>query len=93
MARNGSQSIPLSPLDLAGANLEAFLFAVEHTGWGWELRVECATDDGWQAQTILLGNELAAAAHEADAHAQGAPLALLEERLVACSTPMWTPVA
>ncbi len=86
--------MPLSPFDLAGArdaieellahlNLEAFLFAVEHTGRGWELRVECAAEEGWQAQTILLGDKLPAAS-EADAQLRSRLLALLEKRLAAC---------
>ena len=51
--------MPLSPVEelLTQLNLETFLFAVEHTGRGWELRVECAADDGWQAQTILRGKQ------------------------------------
>jgi hypothetical protein len=93
-ARDWRQGMPLFPFDLAGAkdaveelltrlNLEAFLFAVEHTERGWELRVECATEDGWQAQTILLGDKLPAAS-EADAHLRSQLLALLEEKLAAC---------
>lgn len=61
--------MPLSPFDLARAkdvveellaqlNLEAFRFEVEHTEHGWELRLECATEDDWQLQTVLLGDEL-----------------------------------
>jgi hypothetical protein len=86
--------MPLSPFDLAGArdavekllaqlNLETFLFAVEHADRGWELCVECATEDGWQAHTILLGAKLPAAS-KADAHLRSRLLALLEERLAAC---------
>ena len=86
--------MPLSPFDLAGArdavekllaqlNLETFLFAVEHTGRGWELRVECAAEDRWQAQTILLGDKLPAP-YKADAHLRSRLLALPEERLDAC---------
>ncbi len=68
---------------LTQLNLETFLFAVEHTGRGWELRVECAADDGWQAQTILLGDKLSAAS-EGNASLRSRLLALLEERLAAC---------
>lgn len=86
--------MPLSPLNLAGAteainqlltqlNLEAFLFAVEHTERGWELRVECAAEDGWQTQIILLGNEIPTT-HEADARTRVQLMALLEEKLVGC---------
>jgi hypothetical protein len=86
--------MPLSPFDLASAkgaveerltrlNLEAFRFTVEHTEQGWELRVECATEDGWQIQTILLGDQLPAAS-EAAAHLRSRLLMLLEEKLAAC---------
>lgn len=87
--------MPLSAFDLARAkdvveelltqlNLEAFRFAVEHTEHGWELRLECATEDDWQLQTIMLGDELPAAASEADAQLRSRLLALLEEKLAAC---------
>jgi hypothetical protein len=86
--------LPLSPYDLASAkdaaeelltrlNLEAFRFAVEHTERGWELRVECATEENWQLQTILLGEELPAAS-EADAQLRTRLLALLQEKLTVC---------
>jgi hypothetical protein len=86
--------MPLSPLDLTGAkdaveelltqlNLETFLFAVEHTDRGWELRVECAAEDGWQTETILLGDKLPAVSEE-DAPLRSRLLALLEESLAAC---------
>lgn len=86
--------MPLSHFDLAGAkdaveelltqlNLEAFLFAVEHNGRGWELRVECATEDGWQDQTILLGDKLPGASGT-DEQLRSRLLALLEESLAAC---------
>ena len=86
--------MPLSPLDLASAkyvveelltrlNLEAFRFAIEHTERGWELRVECATEDDWQLQTILLGAALPAAS-EGDAQLRSQLLALLEEKLAVC---------
>lgn len=86
--------MPLSPFDLAGAkdtvqdllaqlDLEAFLFAVEHTGRGWELRVECVADDGWQVQTIPLGETLPAVS-ERDAELRGSLLTLLKEKLAAC---------
>ena len=86
--------MPLSPFDLASAkdaveelltrlNLEAFRFTVEHTERGWELRVECATEDGWQIHTILLGDQLPAPS-EAAAHLRSRLLALLEEKLPAC---------
>jgi hypothetical protein len=86
--------MPLSPFDLASAknaveelltqlNVEAFRFAIEHTEHGWELRVECATEDNWQLQTILLGEELPAAS-EADAPLRSRLLTLLKEKLAAC---------
>lgn len=86
--------MPLSPYDLARAkdtieglltrlNLEAFRFTVEHTERGWELRVECAAEDGWRLQIILLGDELPAAS-EADAQLRSRLLALLEEKLAIC---------
>jgi len=83
--------MPLSPLDLAEATqmvetllarleLDAFLFAIEHNDRGWELRVECAADDGWVAETIALGDELPDAS-AADAPLRDRLLALLVERL------------
>jgi hypothetical protein len=86
--------MPLSPLDFSGAkdaveelltqlNLETFLFAVEHTDRGWELRVECAAEDGWQDQTILLGDKLPAVS-EGDEPLRSRLLALLEDSLAAC---------
>lgn len=32
--------------------LEAWLFEIEPRGEQWELRVECATDDGWETVTL-----------------------------------------
>lgn len=86
--------MPLSPFDLARAkdavesllaevDLEAFLFAVEYTRSGWELRMECATEAGWQTETILLGEHLPGA-DEADASLRIRILTLLRERLAAC---------
>jgi hypothetical protein len=86
--------MPLPPLDLAAARqvveellsqlkLEAFLFAVEHTGRGWELRVECAAEDGWQTETILLGDEFPASS-DTDAPLLRRLLTLLDERLAGC---------
>lgn len=86
--------MPLSPLDLAEATrtveallarleLDAFLFAIEHNERGWELRVECAAEDGWVAETIALGDELPDAS-EADAPARDRLYALLVERLGHC---------
>jgi len=86
--------MPLSPLDLAGAKdaaeamlqqlgLEAFLFAVEHTERGWELRVECALDDTWQVETILLGEALPAVTEDAPI-LRARLVALLQERLAGC---------
>jgi len=88
--------MPLSPLDLADAKsaieallaeleLDAFLFAIEHNERGWELRVECAANDGWVAETILLGDELPGAS-EADAPLRDRLLVLLRERLADCKT-------
>jgi hypothetical protein len=68
---------------LAQLNLDAVLFAVEHSASGWELRVECATDDGWQAETILLGEQLPGP-DEADAALRDQLLALFKARLAAC---------
>jgi hypothetical protein len=45
--------------------------------------MECAADDGWLAQTILLGDKLSAAS-EGNASLRSWLLALLEERLAAC---------
>jgi hypothetical protein len=84
----------LAPLDLARARaavaallapleLDAFLFAVEHTGRGWEVRVECAIEGGWQAETILLGEELPGPGAE-DALLRDQLLSQLKERLAAC---------
>jgi len=86
--------MPLSPLDLAEATqtvetllarleLDAFLFAIEHNERGWELRVECAADDGWVAETLALGGELPDAS-EADASLRERLFALLVERLGHC---------
>ena len=86
--------MPLSPLDLAEATqtvdtllarleLDAFLFAIEHNERGWELRVECAADDGWVADTIALGDELPGDS-EADAPLRDRLLAVLVERLGHC---------
>jgi hypothetical protein len=86
--------MPLSPFDLARARdvleamlarleLEAFLFAVEHTDSGWQLRVECATQDGWQVETIALGEELPDISEE-EAPLRARTFALLEERLARC---------
>jgi hypothetical protein len=86
--------MPLSPLDLDAARevveellsqlkLEAYLFAVEHTARGWELRVECAAEEGWQTETILLGNELPGRS-DADEDLRRRLMAFLEERLVPC---------
>ncbi|MDT3669761.1 MAG: hypothetical protein ROZ37_05430 [Aromatoleum sp.] len=86
--------MPLSPLDLAEAThtvetllarleLDAFLFAIEHNERGWELRVECAADDGWIADTIALGDELPDAS-DADAALRDRLLALLVERIRHC---------
>jgi hypothetical protein len=94
MVQRLEASMPLSPFDLTGAkdaveelltqlNLEAFLFAVEHSDHGWELRVECASEDGWQTQTILLADKLPAVS-EGDAPLRSRLLALLEESLAAC---------
>jgi hypothetical protein len=84
----------LAPLDLAQARaavaallapleLDAFLFAVEHTARGWEVRVECAIEGGWQAETILLGEELPGPGPE-DALLRDQLLSQLKDRLAAC---------
>jgi hypothetical protein len=86
--------MPISPLDLAAAretieallaplDLDAFLYAVEHSERGWLLRVECAAEDGWQVETILLGEELPAASDIA-AGLRSEILSLLEQRLAGC---------
>jgi hypothetical protein len=92
--RVSERMMPLSTLDLDAARevveellsklkLEAFLFAVEHTARGWELRVECAAEDGWQTETILLGDELPGRS-EADTDLRRRLMALLDERLTSC---------
>jgi hypothetical protein len=68
---------------LAQLDLEAFLFAVEHTDHGWELRVECATEDGWQIETIHLGEQFPDAS-EGDAPLRTQMLTLLQVRLALC---------
>jgi hypothetical protein len=86
--------MPISPLDLAAAretieallaqlDLDAFLYVVEHTERGWLLRVECAAEDGWQVETILLGDELPAPLH-IDAGMRSAIFSMLERRLAGC---------
>ena len=84
----------LAPFDLAGArlavesllerlDLDAFIFAVEHTPRGWELRVECAIRGGWQAETILLGEELPGPGSE-DAPLRDRLVNQLRDKLAAC---------
>jgi hypothetical protein len=84
----------LAPFDLAGArlavesllerlDLDAFIFAVDHTTRGWELRVECAIEGGWQAETIVLGNELPGPGPE-DAPLRDRLVNQLRDKLAAC---------
>lgn len=45
---------------LEALGLEAYLFEVEPREGNWELRIECACEDGWEATTIpISGRELA----------------------------------
>lgn len=86
--------MPLTPLDLARARemvealfaqleLDAYLFAIERTARGWELRLECATVDGWQTETVLLGEQLPGP-DPADAAMRDKLLACLKEKVSAC---------
>ncbi|HEX8011092.1 MAG TPA: hypothetical protein VF814_09175 [Casimicrobiaceae bacterium] len=68
---------------LADLDLDAFLFAVEYTPRGWEVQVECAVEDGWQNERILLGERLPGSRPE-DVPLRDQVLALLKRRLVQC---------
>ena len=56
-------------LDEMGLN--AFTYTVEQKIDGWTLRVECATDEGWQEATLQVDpHELSASMTDADVRAK-----------------------
>lgn len=61
---------------LRAAGLDAYLFQVEPDGSDWRLKVECATEDGWQSLELDVdGQELLASCRD------GVAFGRLEERL------------
>lgn len=70
---------------LHGLFPRTFAYAVERKADGWRLRVECATDDGWQAATLPVDPaELAKSLH--DAGLRKRLTAAWMRRLVTCGT-------
>ncbi len=66
--------------------LDAYLFEVEPRNDHWQVRIDCATDGGWQSFDVeLAGDELAACA--GDAAARAALLERWRARLSACRRP------
>jgi hypothetical protein len=67
-------------LDTLG--LEAYLYQVEPRDGSWEMRVDCATADGWQSLTVRLEKELLLASRT-EAAARERVLRMLREKLSA----------
>lgn len=86
--------MPISTFELAHArdisaqlldelDLDAWLFEVEPREGAWELRVECATDDGWEAVKVGVSEEsLKACCNNETAHRE--LIQELDSRLNAC---------
>ena len=50
---------------LEALRLEAYLFEVEPREERWEIRMECATDEGWMSVTLeIAANELEQSRHD-----------------------------
>ncbi len=68
---------------LEGLGLEAYLFEIEPREGQWELRVECAVDDGWQSTTFAIDKQSLLRSQE-DIGTHERLLSEWREHLVAC---------
>lgn len=64
---------------LSQLEVDAFLFEVEPKAEKWELKVECAIDEGWGSFTLALTNPL-----PATEEAQSALLSQCRKELASC---------
>ena len=63
--------------------LAAYLFAIEPREGGWELKVECAIEEGWEAITLPVDIQLLLSSR-ADPDARKRVLETWAPRLAAC---------
>jgi len=70
---------------LGQLGLEAFLFEVEPQDELWQVKVECAIENGWQTSTLPIAKALLLASQD-DAGAREQLLSEWRERLAACKT-------
>lgn len=67
--------------------LDAYLFEVEPRNSQWELRVECAIEEGWETMTLSVPKVLLLAGRN-DAAARQRLLTDWRERLAACKVQL-----
>lgn len=90
--------MPLSSADLIQAReaaaelleelrLDAYLFEIEPRNGQWELRVECAIEEGWETMTLSVPKSLLLAGRD-DRAARRRLLTDWRERLAACKVQM-----